>query len=221
MSRLPCLACYHQDLTWIRDSRGVGLGGPNVSRAHKDTRMNGRGCGLIANAYVQGPEFCAAPLRGRKWIDGWRWTRLIFSKSTSLSSSLFSCKAEKYSLKTIRWSRSLTFVSLVRVSFLAKRRLRLIVERQAVTGSLPPPWGQRAENSHCCSTVGEKLSCCGCFLPQATTMSPFPTQKQTFYALLKASFLFYKRKDFKDEDELVGLTNAHLVQQNYLIPWFI
>ncbi len=35
-----------------------------MRRAHKDTRMNSRGCGgwPIENAYVHGPEFCATPL---------------------------------------------------------------------------------------------------------------------------------------------------------------
>ncbi|TDH10081.1 hypothetical protein EPR50_G00071270 [Perca flavescens] len=57
-------------------NRGVGLGvemglstqGPHVRRAQKDAGMNSSGYreGPIENAFLQGPEFCAAPLLMKK-----------------------------------------------------------------------------------------------------------------------------------------------------------
>ncbi len=43
--------------------RGLNIQGLHVRRAHKDTRINSRGCreGPIENAYVQDPEVCTTP----------------------------------------------------------------------------------------------------------------------------------------------------------------
>lgn len=48
----------------LAGQRGLSIQGPHVTRAHKETTMNSRGCGVgpIEDAHVQGPEFCAVSL---------------------------------------------------------------------------------------------------------------------------------------------------------------